>query len=107
MTNHPNRSKRKTAIQKAREIDMRLIRAIVTRASILYADYGIQIVRLDTQMDLCAVHFDIQPLRLADMLGAADFDFMHDITGINNNLNRETLELMNGWTPRFCQREAA
>lgn len=60
---------------------------------------------LDLHMDLCAVHLNGCPLRLADFLAAKDFDFAHDIGGIHANLNRHTGKLKNHFHPRFAVRE--
>jgi hypothetical protein len=56
--------------------------------------------KLSFIMDLeCAINeFD---LRLNDLLNADNFNFSHDIYGIQNNLNRETKEFENCFLPRF------
>lgn len=90
----------------ARDADMALIRKIVARAVQLYADYGRRRDPLDVLLDLTAVHFDIQKLRLQDLLDADPVNFMHDIAGIGQHLDRETIELQNGFTPRHCLRGA-
>jgi len=41
-------------------------------------------------------------LRLVEFLNADDFNFTHDITGIQNNLNRQTKEMENFFVPRFA-----
>ena len=41
-------------------------------------------------------------LRLDDMMKADDFNLMHDIYGINKNLNHETFKLENCFLPRFA-----
>lgn len=57
--------------------------------------------KLSLIMDLeCAINkFD---LRLNDLLNADNFNFAHDIYGIQNNLNRETKEFENCFLPRFA-----
>ena len=51
-------------------------------------------------MDLENVH-ERTPLRLKEFLDADNFNFAHDITGIHNNMNRETGELEYRFSPRF------
>jgi hypothetical protein len=63
--------------------------------------------RQDIVMDITAVHANGNPLRLADLLEADDFNFAHDVCGIENCLNRETAELENFFSPRFSQRTSA
>ena len=41
-------------------------------------------------------------LRLEDLLNADDFNFAHDVVGIVNNINRETLNF-NHFLPRFAK----
>lgn len=60
---------------------------------------------LDLHMDLCAVHLNGCPLRLADFLAADDLNFAHDISGIRLNLDRHTGELKNHFHPRFAVRK--
>lgn len=53
-----------------------------------------------TMMDLSATHLNGCPLDLQKLLDANDFNFIHDIGGINNNLDRGTGELLNHFLPR-------
>lgn len=62
--------------------------------------------RLSTMMDVSATHANGNPLRLADLLAANDFNFFHDIYGIARHLDRETGKLMNCFSPRFSARAA-
>jgi len=58
--------------------------------------------RLSLMMDLeCCI--DLFELRLEDFLNADDFNFSHDIVGIQNNLNRETKKMDNFFIPRFAR----
>lgn len=79
--------------------DRELILAIVKRAKKF--DEKIDVVSL--QMDIVATHNHIQPLRLEEWLNSDDFNFLHDVAGIMNHLNRETVELERCWYPRFSQ----
>lgn len=58
--------------------------------------------KLSIMMDVQAVH-DKYGLDLDSLLKADDFNFFHDIVGINNNLDRETKSLTNCFLPRFCK----
>lgn len=55
-------------------------------------------------MDVNAVHSNGNPLRLADLLAADDFNFMHDICGIARHLDRDTGKLGDFFSPRFSRR---
>lgn len=74
---------------------------IAERAVKLYASIGVKIAYEDTQMDVVATHRNGNPLRLADLLAADNFNFVHDITGINRHLNRSTGKLEDFFRPRF------
>ena len=87
-----------TATPAEREI----IERIAKRACALYHKYGnTDVDELDIQMDLEACHCNGCPLRLADMEQADAFNLMHDVTGINMHLNRNTGELSKRFLPRF------
>ena len=58
-------------------------------------------------MDVTATHANGNPLRLADLLAADDFNFAHDMSGIANCLDRNTGKLTNLFSPRFSRRVAA
>jgi len=56
---------------------------------------------LDAEMDITATHANGCPLKLAELLAADDFNFIHDVFGIRRHLDRETGELMDCFSPRF------
>lgn len=56
-------------------------------------------------MNLSACHASGNPLRLSDLLQADDFNFAHDIFGIDRHINRATGKLENFFSPRFLARE--
>ncbi|MBD8046776.1 MULTISPECIES: DUF6874 family protein [Clostridium] len=58
--------------------------------------------RLSLMMDLefTVKEFD---LRLEDLLNADDFNFSHDICGIQNNINRAEKKMENFFIPRFAR----
>ncbi len=80
-----------------------LILKIARRAVGLYSAHGVKLDLLETQMDLSATHAGGCRLNLDKLLAADDFNFMHDITGINRHLDRDTGKLMHYFTPR-CAR---
>jgi hypothetical protein len=61
--------------------------------------------RNNTRMDLTACHLNGSPLRLADLLATDDFNFLHDLRGIDRHMNRETGQLGGYFVPRFIERE--
>ncbi len=63
--------------------------------------------RLDYEMDITATHANGCPLRLRDLLDADDFNFAHDVFGIERHLNRETGALENCFLPRYAAPAAA
>lgn len=80
--------------------DAKLITKILDRAQIL-GDLQPK-NRLNTEMDITAAHANGTPLRLADWLAADDFNFRHDLYGIDRHVNRETGKLMHYFLPRFA-----
>ena len=91
-----------TATPAEREI----IERIAKRAVALYRKYGnTDVDELDIQMDLEACHCNGCPLRLADMEQADNFNFMHDVTGINVHLKHDTGKLERCFLPRFTDME--
>jgi hypothetical protein len=80
-----------------------LILAIVKRAKRMDL---IRAKPLDLDMDLCATHRNGNPLRLKALLDADDFNFAHDVCGIQQNIDRETGEMMNCFLPRFTDSAA-
>lgn len=81
-----------------------IIRKIAQRARALWLDHGIDRSLLDIDMDITATHCNGNPLRLADLRAADDFNFMHDVGGIARHLDRETGFLMDHFSPRFSRR---
>lgn len=79
---------------------MRSIMEIVKRASKL------NLLMFDTIslfMDL-EVADDLFNLRLEDLIKSDDFNFSHDIVGIQNNINRQTKQIENCFVPRFASK---
>ena len=101
-------AKRAHPLDETRDAALDIIKKIAARAVNIYAQHEIRIDEVTVVMDLTACHFHGgQKLRLDDLLAADDFNFIHDISGINRHLDRETYKLANGFTPRFAARAAA
>ncbi|GLK77997.1 hypothetical protein GCM10008171_32510 [Methylopila jiangsuensis] len=56
--------------------------------------------RLSTEMDLCATAANGCPMDFAKLLAADDFNFAHDLYGIEDHLDRATGRLLNHFRPR-------
>lgn len=99
----------KTASFKVSKKEGRTVAQIVDRAvrkassdSVLPAGY---FDREELSMDLIACHANGCPLDFDRLLIAPDFDFSHDINGIQRNIDRMTGELKNHFVPRCAKPE--
>lgn len=84
-------------MQKQRE-DTVIIAQIVGRADnlgLLMDDR----ISLMMDLDLANKQFD---LRLTELFEADNFNFTHDILGIQNNIDRRTKTFINCFVPRFA-----
>ena len=54
-------------------------------------------------MDLLVLYETGVEMRWEEFLNAPVFDFMHDINGINQHLNRDTYKLENCFWPRYAK----
>lgn len=97
--------------KKVSKADMKLIALIAKRgANIIGQDvksHGKPYDTLSAEMDLIATHKNGCPLDLEGLLTAPDYDFGHDLFGINRFLNRETGELKSAFLPRYTKRRRA
>jgi hypothetical protein len=86
--------------------DFELIEQIAERAARMDRKYNGKGAgkKLHHQMNIGACHASGNPLRLRDFLTADDFNFAHDVFGIDRHINRETGEMMNFFSPRFSAR---
>lgn len=84
------------------EEDTTLIGGIVDRAE----GAGLVADRMASVMDITAVHSNGCPLKLAELLSGADFDFMHDFTGIARHIDRTTGKPDDCFLPRFAEVQA-
>ena len=89
---------------KVRRDEMEVIDQIANRALNIAIGLRVNHKKQDFAMDITAVHANGYPLRLNDLLKADEFNFIHDVFGIRNHLNRETGELENHFRPRFHAR---
>jgi hypothetical protein len=85
--------------------ELKLIGFIADRAVNLTTFYGAPVQKIDVMMDIQATIDGGVPLRLQDLLNADSGNFIHDIVGIRNNLNRKTGKLENCFSPRFTDRK--
>jgi hypothetical protein len=76
--------------------DEELIKAIADRAKVPDS-WSILVWKLKE------THFDICPLRLADLLAAPDEEFNQEIDGIVLNIDVLNGSFHGGWKPRFAK----
>jgi hypothetical protein len=88
--------------------DFNLIKKIAVRARemALHMDRENERSLTDFHMDIAACHANGNPLRLDALLAADDFNFAHDVFGIERHLNRDTGKLMDFFSPRFSSSES-
>lgn len=79
--------------------DSALVSAIVDRAAAMQ-----KIDRMAMHMDLTACHANGCPMDFQRLLDADNFNFSHDVAGINRHINRETGKLEDCFLPRFSQK---
>lgn len=89
--------------------EMMLISLIVDRAMKIKALQGRE--RMDLMMDLDATHSNGCPLDFQKLLDADDFNFMHDMSGISNCLDRDddsptAGQMLNLFRPRCAAKQA-
>lgn len=85
--------------------DRKLIDACIDRADQLGLLDG-WYDRLTATMDLVACNANGCPMDFQRLLDADDFNFMHDITGIANTMDRDTGKLARLFLPRMAKKEA-
>ena len=72
---------------------------IVNRAVTINPAYS----KITVMMDLLVLYDTGVEMRWDELLNAPVFDFMHDINGINQHLNRRTYKLEDGFWPRYAK----
>jgi hypothetical protein len=83
--------------------DCETINAIAKRAVNIFKKFGIKTSYIHLKMDLTACHCNGTPLKLKELLDADNFNFMHDVAGIENSINRRTGKIENHFLPRFSK----
>jgi hypothetical protein len=64
---------------------------------------GVTPAKFKLIMDIEATNNNGCPLKLDELLNANGMDFIHDVTGIQSNINRETGKLENCFLPRYAK----
>lgn len=80
--------------------ESRAVAAIVDRAATMQPNLN----RLRLTMDITACHNHAVKLDLDGLLGATVEDFVHDLNGIGNHLDRQALKLEGVFSPRYARR---
>jgi hypothetical protein len=79
----------------------RAIMSIVQRYANLVGDH-VSVNPLSLMMDIEACHCNGCPIDLVALLNAErDTDLVHDVSGIERHMNRDTGQLDEGFTPRY------
>jgi hypothetical protein len=88
--------------------DAEKIAKIVNRACDLYKAYMGQPIgdKLSLDMDITAAHLNGCPLDLDKLLAFPDFDFSHDVFGIQRHIDRKTGTLGDCFLPRCSKPQA-
>ena len=83
---------------KASIEDYALVSEIVKRASKIP---GFEIKAKNLEMDIIATHISGCRLKLQELLDSMTGDFLHDICGIVNHIDRNTGQLQECFLPRY------
>lgn len=84
--------------------DRAIIHKIIERVAALKVDGKPWVKRsnlINVEMSIIACHANGCPLRLAELLAADDFNFVHDVGGIDRHVCHETGKMLNCFLPRF------
>ena len=84
----------------AKKENFKLIAEIAKRAESMNL---LMFDRFSLIMDLECANREFN-LRLEEFLDADNFNFAHDISGIQNNINRQTKQFENCFLPRFSSK---
>lgn len=87
--------------------DREAIERIVDRACLMAARAHSPRDRMTLEMDLIACHMNDTRLDLHALETADDFNFSHDVFGIERHINRDTGKLERFFVPRFALRQVA
>ena len=78
---------------------IKIIGQIADRAVTINPSYD----KTTVMMDLLVIYETGVEMRWDELLNAPLFDFMHDINGINQHLNRDTYKLEDCFWPRYAK----
>ena len=78
---------------------IKIIGQIADRAVTINPSYD----KTTVMMDLLVIYETGVEMRWDELLNAPLFDFMHDINGINQHLNRNTYKLEDCFWPRYAK----
>jgi hypothetical protein len=83
--------------------DLEIIKNITARAASIAQQHGHDYDLMSGTMDISSAHLDM-PLRLDALLEADDFNFIHDVFGISQHLDRSKYpgKLTDCFRPRFA-----
>ena len=84
--------------------ERKTINQIVKRMSKYLKTHYLSMDKLSITMDIYITHLRY-PLRLKALLKSDPFDFMYEIIGITNNINRKTGEFTYGYLPRYAKQQ--
>ena len=79
--------------------NIEIISKIANRAVTINPAYD----KSTVMMDLLVIYETGVEMRWEEFLNAPVFDFMHDINGINQHLNRDTYKLEDCFWPRYAK----
>lgn len=83
--------------------EARIITAITRRAREL-SENPARFDFIECEMDITACHLNGCRLDLERLLAADDFNFLHDVYGIQRHIDRETGKLGDCFLPRYARR---
>lgn len=85
--------------------DSALLDKIADRAQAVFDKHKQPFDRLAFLMDVTACHANACALDFKRLLTADNFTFLHDLSGIGKNLDRNTGQLLNHFLPRLAKRQ--
>jgi hypothetical protein len=88
----------------ASKIEKHYIERIAKKFIAIYKDLHpeVKVSTLDVEMDVTAVHCNGNKLKLYELLYVADrMNFLHDVVGIINKVDRNTGQLKDCFVPRY------
>lgn len=80
-----------------------IIGEIAETAHQIAVDIGSEYSVKDASMDITACHCNGNKLRLKELMRANYFNFVHDVFGIRDNIDRTTGKLPIKFSPRFSE----